>query len=188
MQAEVFLSCSNACLKGGLAACRFTAGSGRADIFIFGTFRSPVFPPPGCCQVYGRQTKTRLEQSYVFLERKTQRRLTALHVGQTGEPFGFSQDHPRRPSHWAHRSRLLSGRHAGQRQSSAPPALERARNGERARSRRACPCSFRECLPFPPSRRIAGMSWRRQRPQEIRLLSVQSGREVFSGPNPNVDH
>jgi hypothetical protein len=131
----VFLSCGNACLKGGrLAACRFTAGSGRADIFIFGTFRSPVFPPPGCCQVYGRQTKTRLEQSYVFLERKTQRRLTALHVGQTGEPFGFSQDHPRRPSRWADRSRLLNGRHAGQRQSSAPPALERARKLERSPS------------------------------------------------------
>jgi hypothetical protein len=48
VQAEVLLSCSNACLKGGrLAAHRFTAGSGRADIFIFGTFGSPVLPPPG---------------------------------------------------------------------------------------------------------------------------------------------
>ena len=48
MQAEVFLSCSNACLKGGrLAARRFTAGSGRVDIFIFGTFGPPVLPPPG---------------------------------------------------------------------------------------------------------------------------------------------
>jgi hypothetical protein len=46
-QAEVFLSCSNACLKGGrLSAHRFIAGSGRADIF-FGTFGSPVYPPPG---------------------------------------------------------------------------------------------------------------------------------------------
>jgi hypothetical protein len=48
VQAEGFLSCSNACLKGArLATRRFTAGSGRADIFIFGTFKSPVFPPPG---------------------------------------------------------------------------------------------------------------------------------------------
>src|SRR5215471_10088127 len=48
MQAEVFLSCSKACLKGGLlAACRFTAGSDRADVFIFGTFRPPMFLPPG---------------------------------------------------------------------------------------------------------------------------------------------
>jgi hypothetical protein len=80
-----------------------------------------------CCQVYRRQTKTRLDQSRVFLERQTQRQLTALHVGQAGEPFGFSQDHSRWPSHWADRSRLLNGRPAGRHQSSAPPALERAR-------------------------------------------------------------